>query len=42
MLLFPPIPMRARTFVLLYAAIELFIGVTGTQEGWLISPTSAG
>jgi membrane associated rhomboid family serine protease len=33
MLLFPPIPMRARTFVLLYAAIELFLGVTGTQEG---------
>ncbi len=33
MLLFPPIPMRARTFVLFYAAIELFLGVTGTQEG---------
>ena len=33
MLLFPPIPMRARTFVLLYAVIELFLGVTGTQEG---------
>jgi membrane associated rhomboid family serine protease len=25
--------MRARTFVLVYAAIELFLGVTGTQEG---------
>lgn len=33
MLLFPPIPMRARTFVVLYAVIELFLGVTGTQEG---------
>jgi membrane associated rhomboid family serine protease len=33
MLIFPPIPMRARTFVLVYAAIELFLGVTGTQEG---------
>ncbi len=33
MLLFPPIPMRARTFVILYAVIELFLGVTGTQEG---------
>ena len=33
MLLFPPIPMPARTFVLVYAAIELFLGVTGTQEG---------
>ncbi len=33
MLIFPPIPMRARTFVFVYAAIELFLGVTGTQEG---------
>jgi membrane associated rhomboid family serine protease len=33
MLLFPPIPMPARIFVLFYAAIELFLGVTGTQEG---------
>ncbi|MEO5700006.1 MAG: rhomboid family intramembrane serine protease [Casimicrobiaceae bacterium] len=33
MLLFPPIPMRARTFVLLYAVIELFLGVTGSQAG---------
>ena len=32
-LLFPPIPMRAMTFVLVYGAIELFLGVTGTQEG---------
>lgn len=33
MLLFPPIPMRAWLFVTLYAAIELTLGVTGTQEG---------
>lgn len=33
MLLFPPIPMPARVFVLVYAALELFFGVTGTQEG---------
>ena len=33
MLIFPPIPMPARIFVLVYALIELFLGVTGTQEG---------
>ena len=33
MLIFPPIPMPARTFVLIYAAIELFLGISGTQEG---------
>ncbi len=33
MLLIPPIPMPARVFVVLYAAIELVLGVTGTQEG---------
>ena len=33
MLLFPPIPMPARIFVLFYALVELFLGVTGTQEG---------
>ena len=33
MLLFPPVPMPARVFVVLYAALELFLGVTGTQEG---------
>lgn len=32
-LLFPPIPMPARVFVLLYAAFELFAGVAGTQSG---------
>lgn len=33
MLLFPPIPMPARVFVVLYAVLELFLGVTGSQEG---------
>ncbi|HVP88854.1 MAG TPA: rhomboid family intramembrane serine protease [Casimicrobiaceae bacterium] len=33
MLLFPPIPMPARVFVVVYALLELFFGVTGTQEG---------
>ena len=33
MLLFPPIPMPARVFVVVYALVELFLGVTGTQEG---------
>ena len=33
MLLFPPIPMPARVFVVVYAVLELFFGVTGTEEG---------
>jgi membrane associated rhomboid family serine protease len=33
MLLIPPIPMRAWLFVTLYGALELFLGVTGTQQG---------
>jgi membrane associated rhomboid family serine protease len=33
MLLFPPIPMPAWLFVTLYGALELFLGVTGTQQG---------
>ncbi|HSM76591.1 MAG TPA: rhomboid family intramembrane serine protease [Bryobacteraceae bacterium] len=33
MLLIPPIPMPAWLFVTLYGALELFLGVTGTQEG---------
>jgi rhomboid family protein len=33
MLLFPPIPMSARVFVIGYALLELYFGVTGTQEG---------
>ncbi len=33
MLLFPPVPLPARVFVVLYAVLELFLGVTGSQEG---------
>ncbi len=33
MLIFPPIPMPARVFVVVYAGLELLLGVTGTQEG---------
>ena len=33
MLLFPPIPMSARVLVIVYAGLELLLGVTGTQEG---------
>lgn len=33
MLLFPPIPMRAPVFVMVYGLLELFLGVTGTQSG---------
>jgi membrane associated rhomboid family serine protease len=33
LLIIPPIPMPARVFVVLYAALELFLGVTGSQEG---------
>ena len=33
MLLFPPIPMPARVFVVVFAILELILGVTGTQEG---------
>lgn len=33
MLIFPPIPMPAWLFVTLYGGIELFLGVTGTQQG---------
>lgn len=33
MLLLPPIPLPARMFVTIYAGIELFLGVTGTQAG---------
>ncbi len=33
MLLFPPIPMKARTFVILYGVAELFLGFTGLQPG---------
>jgi membrane associated rhomboid family serine protease len=33
MLLIPPIPMRARTLVVVYAVLELVLGVTGTAAG---------
>jgi membrane associated rhomboid family serine protease len=33
MLIFPPIPMRARTFVALFAVLELFLGITQTAAG---------
>src|SRR5687767_1798196 len=32
-LIFPPIPMQARFFVFVYAAIELYLGVMGRQAG---------
>lgn len=32
-LLIPPIPMKARTFVVVFALVELFFGVTGTAAG---------
>ena len=33
MLLIPPIPMRARTLVIVYGVIELLLGVSGAQPG---------
>jgi membrane associated rhomboid family serine protease len=33
MLLIPPIPMKARTLVIAFAALELFFGVTGSLNG---------
>jgi len=33
MLLFPPIPMRARTLVIVYGLFELGVGITGLQPG---------
>ena len=33
MLLIPPIPMKARTFVIVYGAAELFFGVSGIMPG---------
>jgi len=33
MLLFPPIPMKARTLVIVYGVISLLFGITGTQSG---------
>lgn len=31
--LFPPIPMKAKVFVAIYGALELFLGVSGTASG---------
>ena len=33
MLILPPVPMPAWLFVTLYGALELVLGVTGTQKG---------
>ena len=33
MLLFPPVPMKARTLVIVYGVCELMVGVTGLQPG---------
>jgi membrane associated rhomboid family serine protease len=33
MLIFPPIPMQARYFVIVFGALELVFGVTGTADG---------
>ena len=33
MLLFPPIPLKAKWFVIIYAVIELWMGTTGRQAG---------
>jgi membrane associated rhomboid family serine protease len=33
MMLIPPIPLPARVFVLLYAILELTLGVTSSQAG---------
>ncbi len=33
MLLFPPIPMKAKYFVIIFGLVELFLGFTGRQSG---------
>lgn len=33
MLLFPPIPMKAKYFVMLFAGLELYLGASGSQTG---------
>ncbi len=33
MLMFPPIPMKAKWFVIVYGLVELFFGVSGYKEG---------
>ena len=32
-LVFPPVRMKAKWFVLIFAGIELLMGITGTQAG---------
>lgn len=32
-LIFPPVSLKAKWFVLIFAGLEMFIGVTGTQDG---------
>ena len=32
-LMFPPVSMKAKWFVLIFAGLELLLGVTGTQAG---------
>ena len=42
MLLIPPIPMKAKWFVVVYGVIELFFGISGRMDGVLpTSPMSA-
>ncbi|TBR12083.1 MAG: rhomboid family intramembrane serine protease [Lysobacter sp.] len=33
MLLIPPVPLKARTLVIVYGAVELLLGITGTMPG---------
>jgi membrane associated rhomboid family serine protease len=33
MLLFPPIPMKAKYFVILYGLFELYLGIAGVAPG---------
>jgi membrane associated rhomboid family serine protease len=33
MLIFPPVRMKAKWFILIFLALELYLGVTGTVEG---------
>ena len=32
-LMFPPVSMKAKWFVLIFAGLELLLGITGTQAG---------
>jgi membrane associated rhomboid family serine protease len=33
MLMFPPIPMKAKYMVILFGALELYLGLSGTSPG---------